>query len=121
MYFDGQEKTAFDTYFGALNVNVHSGKDLLLKFQSSAYRTTETERFTIQGQYRLGELERDLGSDQFGEVVRDLGVGTFLNHARNQLEATVFTVAHKGYLQLPNSYLHGVWMRSRRRSGDKAE
>ncbi|MCC6939969.1 MAG: TonB-dependent receptor [Flavobacteriales bacterium] len=105
VYFDGQEKTAFDTYFGALNVNVHSGKDLLLKFQSSAYRTTETERFTIQGQYRLGELERDLGSDQFGEVVRDLGVGTFLNHARNQLEATVFTVAHKGYLQLPNSYL----------------
>lgn len=105
VYFDGRERTAFETYFGALNLNVRSSKDLLLKFQASAYRTYETERFTIQGQYRLGELERDLGSDQFGEVVRDLGVGTFLDHARNALDATVVTVAHKGYLQLEKSYL----------------
>ncbi len=102
VYFDGQERTAFETFFGAVNVNVQATKDLLLKFQSSAYRTYEDEGFTIQGQYLLGELERDPGSSEFGEVVRDLGVGTFLDHARNSLEATVYTVAHKGYLQLPN-------------------
>lgn len=105
VYFDGRERTSFETFFGALNLNSRPNKDLLLKFQASAFRTFESEHFTIQGQYRLGELERDLGSDQFGEVVRDLGVGTFLDHARNDLDATVFTVAHKGYLQLPNSYL----------------
>ena len=105
VFFDGQERTAFETFFGALNLNVQASKDMLLKFIGSAYRTDETENFTIQGQYRLGELERDPGSDQFGEVVRDLGVGTFLNHARNSLDATVYTVAHKGFLQLPKSYL----------------
>jgi hypothetical protein len=105
VYFDGQERTQFETWFGALNLNYQVNKDLLLKFTGSTYRTFESERFTIQGQYRLGELERDLGSDQFGEVVRDLGIGTYLDHARNDLDATVHTLAHKGYLQLPKSYL----------------
>jgi hypothetical protein len=40
----------------------------------------------VLGQYRLDELERDLGSDQFGEVVRNLGMGGYLDHARNDLE-----------------------------------
>lgn len=105
VFFEGQERTAFDTYFGAVNLNVQQSKDLLLKFTASAYRTFESERFTILGQYRLSELERDLGSDQFGEVVRDLGVGSYLDHARNDLDATVLTVAHRGFLQLPRSYL----------------
>ncbi|MEO8591154.1 MAG: TonB-dependent receptor [Flavobacteriales bacterium] len=105
VYFDGQEKTEFETYFGALSVNVKANRNLLLKFNGSAYRTFEREGFDIQGQYFLDELERDPGSDQFGEVVRNLGIGTSLDHARNDLNATVFTIAHKGYLQLPGSYL----------------
>ena len=96
VFFDGQERTQFETYFGALTANVQATKNTLLKFQASAYRTYEDESFTIQGQYLLGELERDPSSSQYGEVVRDLGIGTFLDHARNTLDATVFTVAHKG-------------------------
>lgn len=105
VYFEGQEVTRFETFFGAFNVNVQASKDMLLKFTTSAFRTFESERFDILAQYRLGELERDLGSDQFGEVVRDLGVGTYLDHARNDLDATVYSFAHKGFLQLPKSYL----------------
>ncbi|MBK6475156.1 MAG: TonB-dependent receptor [Flavobacteriales bacterium] len=105
VYFEGQEKTAFETLFGALDMNIKASKDLKLKFTASAFRTYETERFDVLGQYRLGELERDPNSDQFGEVVRDLGVGTFLEHARNQLDAKVYTVAHKGYLKRPKSYI----------------
>lgn len=97
VFFEGQERTAFETMFGALNLNWKARKDLLLKFTASAFNTHETERFDILGQYFLSELDRDLGSDQFGEVVRDLGVGTFLDHARNQLDANVYTVAHKGF------------------------
>jgi hypothetical protein len=99
VYFEGQEKTLFDTWFGALDLNVKPNKNLRLKFTTSAFRTFESERFDILGQYRLGELERDQSSDQFGEVVRDLGVGTFLEHARNDLDATVFTAAHRGFLK----------------------
>ncbi len=105
VFFEGQEVTQFETYFGALNVNIKSSDDLLLKFTASAFRTFESERFDILGEYRLGELERDLSSDQFGEVVRDLGVGGFLDHARNDLDATVIDLSHKGYLQYPKSYL----------------
>lgn len=105
VYFEGQEVTRFETFFGALNLNVQANKDLLLKFTTSAVKTFESERFDVLAQYRLGELERDLGSEQFGEVVRDLGVGSFLRHARNDLDATVYTITHRGFLQLPKSYL----------------
>ncbi|MBK8340528.1 MAG: TonB-dependent receptor [Flavobacteriales bacterium] len=105
VYFEGEERTAFDTYFGALNLNWKANKETLLKLTASAYRTFESEHFDILGQYYLDELDRDLGSDQFGEVVRNLGVGTFLDHARNDLDATVITVAHKGFRQLRKSYL----------------
>lgn len=101
VYFDGQQKTAYETFFGALDLNVRPSRDLLLKFTGSAFRTYESEQMDIQGQYRLSELDRDLGSDQFGEVVRDLGIGTYLDHARNRLEATVLTATHKG------SFNHG--------------
>ncbi len=96
VYFEGQEKTAYETFFGALNVNVKSTPDLLLKFTGSAFRTYETERYDILGQYRLSELDRDLGSDNFGEPIKILGVGTYLDHARNSLEATVLAANHKG-------------------------
>ena len=100
VYFEGQEKTAYETFFGALTANVRPNKDLLLKFTGSAFRTYETERFDILGQYRLSELDRDLGSDNFGEPIKVLGIGTYLDHARNQLEATVLTGTHKGSLKL---------------------
>ncbi len=96
VYFEGQEKTAYETFFGALNVNVKPKRDMLLKFTGSAFRTYETERFDVLGQYRLSELDRDLGSDDFGQPIKVLGVGTYLDHARNQLQATVFNVTHKG-------------------------
>lgn len=105
VFFEGQEQTEYETYFGAFNVNVRANRDVLLKFTTSAYRTFESERFDILGQYFLQELERDLGSDQYGEAVRNLGVGSYLDHGRNYLDATVLSFAHKGFLQRPHSYL----------------
>jgi hypothetical protein len=105
VYFEGQEVTRFQTYFGALNLNVQASKNTLLKYVVSAFSTFESERMDILGEYYLDELERDLGSDQFGEVVRNLGVGASLDHARNDLEATVYTAAHKGFHQSGNRYL----------------
>ncbi len=99
VYFEGQERTAYETFSGALSLNVRPSKDLLLKFTGSAFNTYETERMDILGEYRLGELDRDLGSDQFGQVVRDLGIGAYLDHARNSLEATVLSATHAGSLR----------------------
>ena len=82
---------------------------MLLRFTTSAYQTFESERFDVLGQYYLDELDRDPGSDQFGEVLRNLGIGAFLDHARNDLEATVITAAHKGYLEHHDDQQYLQW------------
>jgi len=98
IFFEGQEIVAYDTRFGALNLN-YKTKDMVLKLVASSFNTYETEDFDILGEYRLDELERDLGSDEFGEVARNIGVGGYLNHARNTIDATVSSVYHRGYLE----------------------
>ena len=96
IFFDGQERSQFETGFGAISANYVPFPKRLLKFQLSAFKTQESETFDILGQYFLDELERDLGADEFGDVLRNLGVGSFLEHGRNYLDATVLTFNHKG-------------------------
>jgi hypothetical protein len=97
VYFDGQEVNDFETYLGALSGIYKPNKDLTLKIIGSAYRSFETETFDVQGQYYIDQLENDFGKDSFGEVKFNRGVGTFLNHARNNLTVTVANLEHKGY------------------------
>ncbi|NTW32370.1 MAG: TonB-dependent receptor, partial [Bacteroidetes bacterium] len=96
IYFDGQEVDKFQTYFGAFSGNFKPKKNVNLKFIASSFQTNESETFDIQGQYWLDQLETNFGGDQFGNVAFNMGVGTFLNHARNYLDATVFNAEHKG-------------------------
>ena len=96
VFYEGQEITQFETYMAAASLT-HKQNDLLtLKFISSIYQTHETESFDLLGEYKLDELERDLGNDDLGEVAFNRGVGAFLNHARNELNATVANAYHKG-------------------------
>lgn len=98
IFFEGQEVTDFETYFGAISNTFKPNDKLELKLVGSAYRSFETETFDILGQYFIDELERDLSSDDFGDVAFNRGVGSFLNHARNFLVATVANVQHRGKL-----------------------
>ncbi|MBC8004009.1 MAG: TonB-dependent receptor, partial [Verrucomicrobia bacterium] len=96
VYFEGQEVDNFVTTTGAFVANYHPHEKLNLKFIASAFHSKEEETYDILGQYYLNELERDLGSDNLGDSALNIGVGTFLNHARNYLDATVYSVEHKG-------------------------
>ncbi|HZH71966.1 MAG TPA: TonB-dependent receptor [Mariniphaga sp.] len=96
IYFQGQEIDKFNTYLGALSANYHPNLNLNLKFILSAFNTSEQETYDILGQYYLNQLERNMSSEEFGDSILNLGVGTFLNHARNYLDAGVFSFAHKG-------------------------
>ncbi len=89
VFYEGQEVTAFETYMGAVSLQHEFSDSLKMKFITSVYRTQESEHFDLLGEYRLDELERDLGNDQYGEVAFNRGVGAFLDHARNDLDATV--------------------------------
>lgn len=105
VFFEGQEVTSFETFFGALALEHRPNSDTRLKFITSAFRTIEEENFSIFGQYRLDELERDLGDDNFGDVARNRGVGSFLQNARNSIDANVYNFQHRGYKTIDNKYL----------------
>ena len=105
VYFDGQETDSYGSMMGGLAYTYKPSDSLKLKFIGSAYHTNEDETFDIQGQYYLDELERDLGSSNFGKVSYNLGVGTFHNHARNYLNADVINLEHKGSYALKKQYL----------------
>jgi len=91
VYFDGEEKDKFSSVFGALMLNYRVKKNLYLKFIASGFSTNEKETYDIQGQYWLSESSGLSNEDDF-----DLGIGTYLEHARNNLKATLFNFEHRG-------------------------
>lgn len=96
VYYDGNERDRFQTALGALSFNYRPNDEVSLKLISSAFNTYERERFDIQGQYLINELDNRFGSETAGDSILNIGIGTFLNHARNKLEANVYSVEHKG-------------------------
>lgn len=79
VYFDGQEKDFFRTYFGAATLTRHFNPDTYLALQVSSFSTREQETYDIQGEYWLNEATTQ----------EQLGVGTYMEHARNRLRAAV--------------------------------
>ncbi len=95
IYYDGQEINKFENYLGALTAEFHPNRMLNMKLITSAYNTNEQETFDVRGQYLINEVNASVGSDDFGDSVMNIGVGTFLRHARNFLDAQIYTVAYK--------------------------
>jgi hypothetical protein len=106
VYFEGQEVDRFATQTGALVANYHPGERLNMKLIASVYHSKEEETYDIKGDYYLNELERDLGSAGLGDSVLNIGSGTFINHARNYLDATVYSLEHKGAYNSENHLLN---------------
>jgi hypothetical protein len=96
IYFDGSEETRFQTMMGGLALKYQATKDTKLDFYASVFNTDEREYFDIQGQYYINELETDPSKEEYGDSIAVLGIGTFLNHARNRLNATIISVYHNG-------------------------
>jgi hypothetical protein len=78
-------------------------ENFTLKLISSLYHTTEQEYFDILAQYSLGEVDGSLGSENLGSVTFSEGVGTQLNHARNNLDALIFNGEVKGINKIQNN------------------
>lgn len=109
VFFDGQEKDVYQTFFGALSTQYQPNDHTKLRFTASAFQTIEEEKFDILGQYRISELDLDLGSDNFGEIAGQRGVGGFLNHGRNELDAIILNLEHNGSIIKGNrTYRWGV-------------
>lgn len=94
--YDGQEKDSYQTYFGALKAVFVPNSSTKIKYITSAYHTVEQEYYDILAQYRLGEVDANIGSETFGDVVYSRGIGSQLNHARNNLDALIISNEIKG-------------------------
>lgn len=96
VFYEGQEKNNYLTLFGALSANYKLNDAIDLIATASTYNTQEEEYFDIAAAYNLGEVDANVGSEDFGEVEFSEGIGSQLNHARNDLDALISNFQLKG-------------------------
>ena len=97
IFYEGQEKDKYETYFGALKTTYNASDNFTLKLIGSAYHTLEQEYFDIDAAYALGEIDSNIGSETFGDVTYSRAIGSQLNHARNDLDALIVNAEVKGF------------------------
>ncbi len=94
VYFDGQERDRFETYFGAASLSFKPNKANEFSFLASAYLTNEYVSYDISGEYWLDQAGTSGGS---GDAIGgELGVGRYREHARNRMKASVISLALRG-------------------------
>ncbi|MBS1933562.1 MAG: TonB-dependent receptor [Bacteroidetes bacterium] len=98
IYFNGQEKDAYQTNMAGLSFTQQIRKNLRVKWMVSRFEDNEKESYDITGDYLFGERDFDKGSSTFGLITNPLGAGVYQDYARNRLDITVWNATHKGYL-----------------------
>jgi hypothetical protein len=96
VFYDGQENDKYQTLFGAFKSSFSPNDSNNYRFITSVYHTQEQEYFDIFAAYFLGEVDTNIGSETLGEVTFNRGIGTQLNHARNDLDALIVNAEVKG-------------------------
>lgn len=99
IFYDGQEKDEYETYFGAVKSTYKVSESFTFKVIGSIYHTQEQEHFDILAQYSLGEVDTnaDRDSETYGDIQFARGAGGQLTHARNNLDALIVNAEVKGY------------------------
>lgn len=105
VFYNGQEQNNYLTTFGALSFDYKPNENLSFTATTSRYNTQEEEHFDIAAAYSLGEVNTAIGSENFGEVEFSQGVGSQLNHARNDLDALITNLQLKGTYKKDNKEL----------------
>lgn len=96
VFYEGQEKDQYQTLFGAIKATYLLNDNVTLNLTTATYHTTEEEHFDILAQYRLGEVNTNIGDEDLGEVEYSEGIGGQLNHGRNDLDALITNIEHNG-------------------------
>jgi hypothetical protein len=97
--YSGQEQDKYLTLFGALSADYKITENFTLTTTASRYNTQEEEHFDIAASYNLGQVDANIGSESFGEVGFSQGIGSQLNHARNDLDALISNLQVRGTIK----------------------
>ena len=101
VYYEGQEQDRYQTLFGALSLDYFSPNYWKWTMTSSVFNTQEEEFYDVNAQYYLGQPDTDAGTENYGETEFIEGIGSQINHARNELDALI------GQLSLKTSTFKG--------------
>ena len=93
VYFDGQEKDRFETFFGAYTLGYKPSASTDLSMIFSGFLTNELVAYDISGEYWLDQAGGSSGDEVVGG---ELGVGRYHEHARNRLKSSVIDFTLKG-------------------------
>ncbi len=96
VFYEGQENNKYQTLFGAFKTTFIANENTSYKAIASIYHTQEQEYFDIDATYFLGEVDSNIGSETFGDVTFSRGIGSQLNHGRNDLDAVIVNAEIKG-------------------------
>ncbi|MEM9000515.1 MAG: TonB-dependent receptor plug domain-containing protein [Bacteroidota bacterium] len=96
VFYEGNENNRYHTQLGALKAEYVPNDTAKLNVIASIYHTTEEEFSDIIATYELGQVNTDLGSENLGDATGSRGAGSQINRARNQLDALIFNLEHRG-------------------------
>jgi len=96
VYFDGQEKDRFETFFGSLNLSYRHSRGAEYTLLASGYLTNELVTYDISGEYWLDQAGTSGAADNSAAVGGELGIGRYHEHARDRLKASVFSLGLRG-------------------------
>ncbi|MDE6577243.1 MAG: TonB-dependent receptor, partial [Muribaculaceae bacterium] len=101
VYFDGEEKDKFETYFGVVSMTYRKSRATTLSVSLSGFMTNELVGYDISGEYWLDQAGTG-GADGIGG---ELGVGKYMEHARNRLRASVVSGSLMGMTRIGKNNL----------------
>ena len=90
--YQGKEEDRYETALGALTARYEATDNLSLTLTASTYQTKEQEYYDILSFYNLGDVNSDFGSGDFGQASSVQSIGSQLDHARNDLVATISNI-----------------------------
>ena len=98
--FEGREELDYDTYNSGINLSHRWSDRFLSRWIVSGVYTSERENYTVEGAYRICDVDNNPGSNNFNECVVVRGVGTNYTSGRNRLEATLLNAEWRNELLL---------------------
>lgn len=107
VYFDGEEKDKFETYFGSVQTTYRHNKATSFTLGIGGFLSNELVTYDISGEYWLDQAGTTGGS---GDAVGgELGVGKYMEHSRNRLKTSVLQAFFKGTTRYrANNFTYGL-------------
>ena len=100
--FEGREELDYDTYQSGINLSHRWTDRFLSRWIVSGVYTSESENYTVEGAYRICDVDNNPTSNSFNECVVVRGIGTNYTYGRNRLKATLLNAEWRNELLLSN-------------------